>query len=73
LVIAKVLEAHRAPGLFAGNGGQKILRLRRAEQFFSNRLRRAWARDFPGSFSQRLFRLRQAVGGASEQQQQQRR
>ena len=43
LVIAKVLEAHRAPGLFAGNGGQKILRLRRAEQFFSNRLRRAWA------------------------------
>ena len=73
LFIAEVLEAHRAPGLFAGNGGQKILRLRRAEQFFSNRLRRAWARDFPGSFSQRLFRLRQAVGGASEQQQQQRR
>ena len=30
LVIAEVLEAHRAPGLFAGNGGQKFLRLRRA-------------------------------------------
>ena len=57
-----------------GMVGKKFFALRRAEQFFSNRLRRAWARDFTGSdCAERLFRRRQAVGGASEQQQQQRR
>ena len=50
-----MLEACRAPGVFVGNGGQKFLRLRRAEQFFFNRLRRAWARDFPGSEFRRGF------------------
>ena len=49
VVIGKVLWKPIGHQVFSQGWWQKFLRLRRAEQFFSNRLRRAWARDFPGS------------------------